>query len=200
MLWAVINQRPDAAPILFPQESSAVLTPEVNTSNKTGSIDHSWKWSVQSETFSKLQKNDLFQTACLCDVFVRRAFLTASTGRPWLTLVMMMMMNAPWKIRAVSQDTFVASFKMVYFLHAMIDACTVCFKCNAFTCSHDPLIYPSRRTSVCYELQCSLQLQIWVLSFSPYQTHYIDLCSVFNPDPNALGFSHASSQYLTQEL
>ncbi|KAJ4931393.1 hypothetical protein JOQ06_025690 [Pogonophryne albipinna] len=28
MLWPLINQRPDAAPILFPQESSAVLTPE----------------------------------------------------------------------------------------------------------------------------------------------------------------------------
>ncbi|KAL3063654.1 hypothetical protein OYC64_000063 [Pagothenia borchgrevinki] len=28
MLWPLINQRPDAAPILFPQESSAVLIPE----------------------------------------------------------------------------------------------------------------------------------------------------------------------------
>ncbi|KAJ4947495.1 hypothetical protein JOQ06_009530, partial [Pogonophryne albipinna] len=39
MLWPLINQRPDAAPIIFPQESSAVLTPEVNTSNKTASSD-----------------------------------------------------------------------------------------------------------------------------------------------------------------
>lgn len=34
ILWPLISERPDVAPVIFPRESSAVLTPQVNSSVK----------------------------------------------------------------------------------------------------------------------------------------------------------------------
>ena len=48
MLWPLISERPDVALVIFPRESSALLTPQVNSSVKTNSFGHIWKLIVKS--------------------------------------------------------------------------------------------------------------------------------------------------------
>ncbi len=80
MLWPPISERPDVAPVIFPQESSAVLTPEVNSSVKTSSFGHIWKLIVKSGESPALQDNCLFQMVYLLGVFMCSAFWNASAG------------------------------------------------------------------------------------------------------------------------
>ena len=71
MLWPLISARPDVAPVIFPRESSAVLTPQVNSSVKTSSFGHIWKLIVKSGEHpgQLLIPDGLSAWCCMCSAF-----------------------------------------------------------------------------------------------------------------------------------
>jgi len=83
----------------------------------------------------------------------------------------------------------------------------VCFKCNAFTCVliiHLSILVEEQTCHISYNVLYNTRSESYlsnlIKQIKESEHLNIDLCSVFNPNPNVLDFSHPSSQYLTQEL
>ena len=79
MLWPLISEHPDVASVIFPRESGAVLTPQVNSSVKTSSFGQIWKLIVKSGNTNTpgqlLTPDGLSAWCCMCS-----AFWNASAG------------------------------------------------------------------------------------------------------------------------